>query len=346
MSGTAKTKLKNGLVTLAFPCTVWVFMEILCRIKMERHVFNTILDVQNYVRNVGISACTALALSYNLGQGRFDLSLGAQRMLVAIIGGNLALKLGLGTPGVILFAFLFGLIAGGLTGILFVTTRIPAMVLGIGIALIYECIAFTGSKSQGLRLFGAKGVENLSNMYLTIWVVLVAVLFVMVIDRYTKFGVYTRAINGSQRIAHNYGLNIFTHAVGCYTIAGGLVSFSGVFGAAFQGGMDAELGFSSNSAVMSNCFPMFLGKFMSRWSGDAVGILFSTMTIILFQTGLSVVKVSATGQQVFTMSLFLFFLILRANENVFQNRKARNERMAEAAAKKFALEKKARLTLA
>jgi ribose transport system permease protein len=139
-------------------------MEIICRAKMGRHVFNTALDVQNYVRNVGISACTALALSYNLGHGRFDLSLGAQRMLVAIIGGNLAIKLGLGAPGIILFALAFGFIAGSLVGLLFVAIRIPAMVLGVGMGLVYECIAFAGSESLGLQLYGALGVENLSKM--------------------------------------------------------------------------------------------------------------------------------------------------------------------------------------
>ena len=338
MSGAMKTKLKNALITLAFPCTVWIIMELLCAAKMNRHMFNTILDVQNYIRSTGISACTALALSYNLGHGRFDMSLGAQRMLVAIIGGNIAIRLGLGTPGVILFALAFGLIFGCVVGLIFVATRIPAMVLGVGMALVYECIAFVGSKSQGLQLFGVKGTGNLSNMYLTICVVLAAVLFVMVIDRYTKFGFYARAIDGSQRISHNCGINIFTHAIGCYTIAGALVSFSGVFDAAFKGGMDAELGFSSNSAIMTNCFPMFLGKFMSRWSSDAVGILFSTMTIRLFQTGLSVMKVSATGQQVFTMSVFLLFLVFRANESLLQNHRAKKARIAEASAKKIQMQ--------
>jgi ribose/xylose/arabinose/galactoside ABC-type transport system permease subunit len=337
MSGAIKTKLKNALITVAFPFSIWVIMEILCRINMGRHVFNTMLDVQNYVRNVGISVCTALALSYNLGHGRFDMSLGAQRMLVAIIGGNLAIKLGLGTPGIILFALFFGLVFGGIVGVIFVVTRIPAMVLGVGIALVYECIAFAGSASQGLQLFGATSAASLSNMYLTICVVLAAALFVMVIDRYTKFGFYARAIDGSQKIAHNCGINIFSHAVGCYTLAGGLVSFSGVFDAAFKGGMDAELGFASNSVIMTNCFPMFLGKFMSRWSSDAVGIIFSTMTIRLFQTGLSVMKVSATGQQVFTMAAFLLFLIFRANESVFKEHNAKNVRIAQASAKRAQL---------
>jgi ribose transport system permease protein len=328
MSNAMKTKLKNALITLAFPCTVWVIMDLLCAAKMGRHVFNTVLDVQNYIRNVGISACTALALSYNLGHGRFDLSLGAQRMLVVILGGNLAIKLGLGTPGVILFSLAFGLVFGAMAGIIFVVTRIPAMVLGIGVALVYECIAFASSKSQGLQLFGVKSVGNLSNMYLTICVVLAAVLFVMIVDRYTKFGFYARAINGSQRISHNCGINIFTHTIGCYTIAGALASFSGVFDAAFKGGMDAALGFSSNSAIMSNCFPMFLGKFISRWSSDSVGILIATMTIKIFETGLSVIQVSATGQQVFTISVFLLFLVIRANEGAGNDRRARKERIA------------------
>jgi ribose transport system permease protein len=258
-------------------------------------------------------------------------------MLVAIIGGNIAIKLGLGTPGIILFALAFGFIAGSLVGIIFVTTRIPAMVLGVGMGLVYECIAFAGSKSQGLQLYGVKGVGNLSNMYLTIGVVVTAVLIVMIIDRYTKFGFYTRAINGSQRIAHNSGINIFAHAVGCYTIAGGLVSFSGVFEAAFRGRMDAELGFGSTASVMTNCFPMFLGQFMSRWSNTSVGILFATMTIKIFETGLAVIKVSATGQLVYTMTVFLGLLVFLANENVLKNSSEKKARIAEAAAKKVLL---------
>jgi ribose/xylose/arabinose/galactoside ABC-type transport system permease subunit len=237
-----------------------------------------------------------------------------------------------------LFALVFGFIFGGIVGIIFVITRIPAMVLGVGMAFVYECIAFAGSKSQGLQLYGVKGVESLSNMYLTICVVLAAVLIVMVMDRYTKFGFYARAINGSQKIAANSGINIFAHAVGSYTFAGALIAFSGVFDAAFKGGMDAELGFASNSTVMSNCFPMYLGKFISRWSNDSVGILFATMTIKIFETGLSVMKVSATGQQVWTMSVFIVFLIVRANENIFKYRRSVKVRIAEAKTKKAIIE--------
>ncbi len=330
-------KIKHMLYTLAFPFVAWIIMEVLCLIFQDRHVFNSILDIQNYARNVGISVCTALALSYNLGNGRFDMSLGAQRMMSAIIGGNLAISLGFGTAGVIVFAVVIGIIGGAFVGILFVTTRIPPMVLGIGMALVYECMAFAGSNSQGLQLYGVPQVAGLSSMYLAIGVVVAAVLFVMVLDRYTKFGFYNRAISGSQKIAHNCGINIFTHAVGCYTIGGGLVAFSGLFDAGFKGVMGAELGFSSNSSVMTNCFPMFLGKFIARWSSEAVGILFATMSIRLFQLGLSVLKFSSTAQQVFTSALFLIFLIVRANEFIFKQRRAKSQRIAQAIEKRAGL---------
>ena len=125
--------------------------------------------------------------------------------------------------------------------------------------------------------------------------------------------------------------------MGCYTIAGGLVSFSGVFDAAFKGSMDAELGFSSNSTVMTNCFPMFFGKFIARWSSEAVGILVATMTVRMFQTGLSVMQFSGTAQQVFTGFAFLLFLLVRANENTFARRKARKARIAQAKKRRLEL---------
>lgn len=215
-----KTKIKGALITLAVPLSMWLLMEILCLAVMGRHVIGSTLDFTNYVRTVGISACIALALSFNLGSGRFDLSLGGQRMVATIVGGNVALAMGWGSAGVILCALAFGLLFGTLVGFVFVTFRVPPMVLGIGMALIYECVAFASSNANGLQLFG-KGCESLSNMYVTIAVVAMATLFVGVMFQYTRFGYQMRAIQGSQRIAKNSGINIFLHAMLCYTMAGG-----------------------------------------------------------------------------------------------------------------------------
>lgn len=336
MSGVRK-KLKPILITAAFPLGMLLIMDLLCSITYKRHIFVSILDVQNYVRATCIAACTALALSLNLSNGRFDLSLGAQRLAAAILGGNLAIHLGLGGIGVLMFALIFGLVLGGIVGLIFVWFRTPAMVLGTGMALIYECLAFVGSNSKGLQLYAAPNVRNLSNMYLCITVMLLVLAVFLVVVKYTKFGYHMRAIGGSQKIAHNSGINIFRHAVGCYTLAGGTIAVAGIFESAYSGSMDAAMGMTSNSVVMTNCFPMYLGKYLARFSNEAIGILAASMTIKLFQTGLSIMKFSMTEQRVFTLFLFLVFLVFRANETIFRDWKARKARIAQAKAVKAEL---------
>lgn len=331
------SKLKSILITVAVPVVMFLIMDLLCVLTQDRHIFITILDVQNFVRATCIAACTALALSLNLSNGRFDLSLGAQRVAASILGGNLAIALGLGGIGVLVFALIFGLALGGVVGLIFVWFRTPAMVLGIGMALIYECMAFVGSNSKGLQLYAAPNVKNLSNMYLCISVLLLILAIFLVLVKYTKFGYHMRAIGGSQKIAHNSGINVFRHAIGCYTLAGGAIGVAGVFEAAYSGSMDAAMGLTSNSVVMTNCFPMYLGKYLGRWSNEAVGILVSAMTIKLFQTGLSIMKFSMTEQRVFTLCLFLVFLVFRANETIFAVRRAKKERIAQAIEKKKAM---------
>ena len=88
---------------------------------------------------------------------------------------------------------------------------------------------------------------------------------------------------------------------------------------------------------MACCFPMFLGGFLSRWSNQPVGILFATITLKLLSTGFTALNLSETVCQVINMSLFLLFLVVRANENLFAERRADRSRIEQAKAKKEVL---------
>jgi len=331
-----RSPLLNILCLIDFPVAAWLIMEIICMTIADRHVFKTILDIRNFVRSVGISTCTALALSFNLASGRFDLSLGAQRMAATIVGANIGIALGLSPLGVVACVLICGLISGAIVGVVFVTARVPPMVLGVGMTMVYESVAFVVSKGEGLHLFG-KGYEALAQLSFVSVIVILACIFVMFLFQYTRFGYEVRAIQGSQNIAKNAGIPIFKHVALCYTFAGGMASFSGIFDAAFQGSMKASIGMSSNGAVMSCCFPMFLGGFLSRWSNQPVGILVATITLKILNTGFTALNLSATAFEVLNMALFLAFLVVRANENVFAQRKADSARIKLAKAKKEAM---------
>ncbi|SHE75776.1 ABC transporter permease subunit [Alkalibacter saccharofermentans] len=334
----AKTKLsntlKNALKVLAFPMMTYLIMEGLVYMLMGRHLITSTLDIRNLVRDTGISVMIAFALSLNLGSGRFDLSLGAQRLIATIIGGNIAISLGFGGIGILVVAMLFGLFSGFLVGIVFITFRVPPVILGIGMALIYESIAFAGSSGQGLRLFGVSDVQILVDPTFTILVLSIVTILIFALFTYSKFRYDMQAVKGSQKIAIASGINVFKHVVICYTIGGGLVAIAGIFSAAFTGSLTPVLGMSSNGTVISMAFPMFVGLYLARKSNVAIGIILGTLSLKFFSIGLTALRLSGALTSAINMIAFIGFLVFLANKDLPKRRKAELKRIKQVKEKK------------
>jgi ribose transport system permease protein len=333
-------KVKDVLFTVAFPVAIFILMELLCLALKGRHLVGSLLDIKTLVRNTGISAILAFALSFNLSCGRFDLSLGAQRLAGTIVGGVIAMDLGLTGLWFLLFSVVFGLLFGFLTGMLFVITRVPPMVLGVGLGLVWECVPYVYSEGKGLNLFGYAGTEILTSTPFTIIIMVAVGFFVTVIMNKTKFGCEMKAIQGSQFIARNSGINIFRHAVLCYTFAGALVCIGGIIDAAYQTQMSATLGLTSNSAVSSNMFAMMLGGYIGEKSNQATGVIVASFTLSIFSYGLTLMELSEANTSVVNQTVFVLFLVFLANRYFLKKRSAEKARIAQA------LERKKELSVA
>ncbi len=329
--------LKSVAIALALPVAVYLIMEALVVLFQGGHVINTALDVKNLIRGAGISAAIAFALSMNMTSGRMDLSLGAQRAAGTIVGGIIANSLGLGGIWVLIFAIISGFVFGGLTGILYVTLRIPPMVLGVGMACIYECVGFLASNGVGLRLVGTEGIAVLSNVNFTIAVVAVIAVFMLILMTYTKFSYSFRAVKGSQLIARNAGINVFVNVAICYTVAGVLVAISGVLDAAFSGSMTASMGLTSNGSVMANMFPMMIGgTFLAKYINSSIGIVSAAVAIKIFAMGLTCFNISSAMSDSINMFLFIAFLVYQANIYRIEQARSDKARIAQAQAVKSA----------
>lgn len=331
------SKLHDVLFTLAFPVVTWIVMEILCLAVRQQHVISTMLDVKTVVRNTGITAVIAYALSFNLKEGRFDLSLGAQRVAGTILGGLLAQALGLSGFGLLAFAVFFGFVFGLVTGLVFITLRVPPMVLGIGMALIWEVIPYVASGGKGLNLFGVSGMEVLTESWFQIVVVVVMAALVYVLMNYTILGYETKAVQGSQLIARNSGINIFKHAVECYALAGTLVCIAGVLDVSFSTQMSASLGNTSNGVITANMFAMMLGGYIGEKSDSSVGVLVAALTLQIFKYGLSLMQLSEANNSVVNMIIFIAFLVFQANRHVRGLRRAQKARVELAQKRKAEL---------
>lgn len=332
-----KEKVKNILKTLAFPVIVYFVMNLLVQMKTGYGMVSSMLDVQSIIRNAGISTILALALSFNLTSGRLDLSLGAQRLAGTIIGGSIARSLGLAGVWLLVFALAFGLLFGFLTGLMFILTRVPPMVLGVGMGLVWEVIPFAYTGGKGLNLYGMQGNEILNNTYFIIFGMIVIAAFCAILLNTTRFGYELKAVQGNQLIARNSGIDIFKNAVICYTLAGGLVCIGGMFTAAYETQLLAGLGLASNGVVTTNMFPMMLGAFIGAWSNDAVGTIIAALTIQIFQYGLTQLEFSTPNASVINSALFVLFLVYLANKEIFKIRAHNKARVAQAKARKAEL---------
>ena len=325
-----KNIAKSILITLAFPLVMWGIMEVLVRAKTGHAMIVSMLDIKTIVRNAGISAMIAYALAFNLLSGRFDLSLGAQRLAGTIIGGLVALHFGFSGIGLLICSLLFGLLFGFLTGLMFVTFRVPPMVLGIGMGLIWEVVPYIVSDGKGLNVFGNQDVAILIETPFIIGITVVVGAVVTFIMSRTKFGYELKAIQGSQQIAQNSGINIFKNTVLCYTFAGGLVCMAGAIATAYSTNLSATLGLTSSAVVAANMFPMIVGQYIGRWSNSGVGIIVASITIRIFSYGLTLMEFSEANSSMFNMLFFVGFLIFLANEDIYRKRKAEKARVAEA----------------
>jgi len=329
-----KQYIYKAAYLVSVPLVVGLIMEVIVYTQTGGHLISSMLDIRNLIRDLGVTAIIAFALSLNLGSGRFDLSLGAQRLVATIIGGNIAVKLGFNGVGLLLMAILIGLLVGFAVGMIFSIFRIPPVILGLGMAMIYESLAFAGSEGKGLQLFGVTNIEMLVDPNFTLFVLGLGTIFVFVLFTFTKFRYEMQAMRGSQKIAQTSGINVFRHVVICYTLAGGLVAISGVFSAAFTGALAPMLGMTSNSAVIAMTFPMFLGTYLARRTNIAVGIISGSLTLKLLGIGMVALQISNALNTVINMVLFIGFLAFLANQHMPAIRKREKARIMEAKKKR------------
>ena len=149
-----------------------------------------------FFRAVANVTLTTFALSINLDSSRFDFSLGAVAMLSATVAGTLAQPWNIGPwatlAAAVLVAALLGLVHGGV----YVITRIPPIIVSLGMALFYEGCAFAFTGGKGVSLVTRTDIIGFSTIFNYILVTAVTVALVVLLFDYTRFGAHYRALAG------------------------------------------------------------------------------------------------------------------------------------------------------
>ncbi len=268
MSGAAK----GYVVLIALVILSWAVFKI-----MTPDNFGSPSNLLKYFQASLMVTVGAIGFYFVMDMGLFDFSIGANIILSAIVGCQLATNFGLGYPGLILGSIATGALVGLCNGFFYVKLRIPSMIVTAGLALIYESIAnyLAAGREQtlpsDLRAFGHMTGEM--TLAIIAFVVAWAVL------NYTRFGTYTYAIGSNEFVAKNMGINVDKYKVLAFVLSGAFFGIEAILTISYGSSMVAVTGMSSMSRNFVPTMGCFFGLAFMKYGIPLQAIILGELIV-------------------------------------------------------------------
>lgn len=302
----------NALITIAPAVIVYLLFMLVTNLFGEAG-FGVGGDLKTILYNTLYSGFIALALSYNLTSGRFDFSVGSVLLLSVIAGGNLAKQWDLGPVGMLLACLIIGMLCGLVSGIVYITLKLPPMVSSLGVAMVFEAIGFTINKSKGVRLMTEFDLLIWSKPLYSILLTVVVLAILIYLLNFTKFGYNCRSLQTGQKNAVEVGVNEKLNSVICYVIAGAMMACAGVLFLCKNGMVSPKAGLSSSSYMMSAFLPMFIGQALAKRSDRNIGTIVGAFCQACLTSGLVKLGCGSSMKTVLDGVVVLLFLVYTSN---------------------------------
>ena len=299
--------------TLVIPVTVLIACLLIASLK-GISLFDSKLSWTIFFRAMTNVVLVAFALSINLNSGRFDFSIGSIALLSSVLSAQITINNNLGPVAMLLLSILFGAILGFISGSVYVITKLPPIIVSLGIALFYEGMSFTLTGGHGVTFANNTNLLAFANIKNYIIITSIALLLMIIIFDYTKFGYEYKALLSGQRVSVNTGIKEVPNAIICYVIAGMLMGAQGFISATNNGSITMSLNFGSISPMFMAFLPMFIGGFIGRYSNDKLGYLLGAISSAIISLIYVRLDAASSTQQIISACLMVSFLIYLNNE--------------------------------
>lgn len=255
--------------------------------------FDNFSNIMIMGRTILMTLIAALALNTNLNSGRMDFSLGATGILACLFASLIV-------PGVdtiphifqfLLLSILFGMVLGFIHSLVLISTKLPPIVISLGMCLVYEGIAKVVANATG-----ATGTVNLAmgphtTSFFQEPIILIPLLIIICIIMasalcYTRYGYNKLALVYNQKICVETGINEISHCIISFIIAGALIAVYQVMSSCGTSSITINVNLASSGTVFKNFLPIFIGGILARYSNQIVGLLLAVIgTTLLYNYG-------------------------------------------------------------
>lgn len=254
---------------------------------------DNIANIMIMAKSMLMTLIAALALNTNLNSGRMDFSLGATGILACLFASLIVPDIAT-VNNIFLFLFVsivFGMILGFIHSIVLILTKLPPIVVSLGMCLVYEGIAkvvgnATGSTGTVNLTGGAHTTSFFQEPIILIPMLLIICLIMASALCYTRYGYNKLALVYNQKISVDTGINEISHCIISFIIAGALIAIYQVMSSCGTSSITININLASSGTVFKNFLPIFIGGILAKYSNQIVGLLLGVLsTTLLYSYG-------------------------------------------------------------
>lgn len=308
----AKKWTIKSLGTILIPL-VFFLISVLMAATKRHNLFDMRSDVELTTTIIAtiVSYISLVAVSINLLSGRMDFSLGSIGVLAPMMSVMLCKNFAGGEILFIPLSIIFGIILGLISACCHIFLRLPAIVSGLGVCILFEGI--TQAIAPATIYFNTDSLANFNsiknNLVLCVVVAILVLVVTAIIFRHSKYWMNKKALDGNQIIAVDTGVKEIPNVLFSYALAGGLMALSGALSSANAGLISKAANFSSATSVF-DFFPLGIGMICSVFCGPSLGLLLGSLSNKFFSQGLVKMELNTYYTQIVTPVIMFVFLVL------------------------------------
>ena len=230
--------------------------------------------------------------------GSIDLTLASVAAMSTILTAMLIPTLGYG-------AFFvgagFGVFSGLMTGLIHTKARIPSFIATLGISGLWTGVAFLVSNATPISVASADihflewvrgdtlGLPN------TVYIAVTVLAITYVLEAYTPFGRFVKAIGAGERASAVSGVNIDKYKTLAFVLAGTLAGLAGVMLSARMAGGSARM--ADGFQMKSIAIVVLGGTAISGGIGGVMRTVIGALIVMVLDVGMNMIGVNPWFQQ-------------------------------------------------
>ena len=284
--------------------------------------FLTAYNIFNISRTLALYIFIALSQVMTLVVGGLNLSVGAIGGLATITTGYLIDVSGV--PGwlAVLCAIFVGLAMGAINGVVITKLGINAFIVTLSTLFIYTGLVFGISKGYSYKnipkaftIVGRRGMFGLPYLF---WLMLLALIIIFYLFRYTVFGRRLLATGGNIDAARLSGINTDRIILAANTLSGFFAALAGILSVSRMGSAQPATG--QNWLIISFAVAIIGGTALQGGIVTAWGLLMGGIVMVLIKNGLILLEANIYYEQAFLGGIILLAVAIDRVRELYSER--------------------------